>query len=140
MSAPEAVHEGGCLCGAVRYRAEGVPSSVTHCHCTLCRRASGAPLVTWATFAAARFRFTGGSPAPYDSSRRAVRHLCPRCGTQLTFQRHDLPHEVDVTVASMDDPARLAPRDHVFVATRLPWLHVDDRLPRFEGERPGADG
>ena len=42
--------EGGCLCGAVRYRAFWPAYGITHCHCQTCRRASGAPFVTWAGF------------------------------------------------------------------------------------------
>ena len=44
----ETIHEGGCLCGAVRYREAAAPGAVGHCHCTMRRKASGAPVVTWA--------------------------------------------------------------------------------------------
>ena len=53
---------GGCLCGAVRYEATGRPYNVSHCHCIDCRRASGAPFVTWASFRRSEFRFTKGQP------------------------------------------------------------------------------
>jgi hypothetical protein len=64
--------EGGCLCGAVRYRAWGNAYGITHCHCQTCRRASGAPFVTWAGFDADKFTFT-----------RANQHLMRRPATSV---------------------------------------------------------
>ena len=89
--------EGGCLCGAVRYQVSGRPYHLTHCHCTLCRRASGAPFVTWFSVASAGFLVTRGEPIRYRSSPVAVRGFCGRCGAQLIFQRDDTPGEVDIT-------------------------------------------
>ena len=125
---------GGCLCGAVRYRAEGPVLYATHCHCTLCRRASGAPLVSWATFPADGFHIVRGEPTCYASSPVAQRRFCPTCGTQITFQRRDRPWEIDLTIASLDQPERVVPTNHTWVRSRLPWLHVDGHLPCFEGD------
>ena len=57
----EAVHEGGCLCGAIRYRLRGPVSWVGHCHCIQCRRAAGSPAVTWLTLPKAHFEVTKGA-------------------------------------------------------------------------------
>ena len=62
--------EGGCLCGAVRYRVSGSPYHQTHCHCTLCRRASGAPFVTWFSVAREGFLVTQGKPCTTARHRR----------------------------------------------------------------------
>lgn len=130
------VYEGGCFCGAVRYRATGTPSNVTHCHCTICRRLSAAPFVTWATFRSADFVLIGGPPAHIASSDRAERTFCARCGTPLTFQLHASPDELDVTVCSLDDPEALTPEDHTQTATALSWIKLADGLPRHDHERP----
>ena len=58
---------GGCFCGQLRYRVEGPIDSVTHCHCAMCRRASGGTLMTWLTVPRARFAFTQGTPATFNS-------------------------------------------------------------------------
>lgn len=127
--------DGGCLCGAVRYRAEGPPLRAVHCHCSLCRRASGAAFVTWVAFRFEAFAFTKGSPAIYKATDKAERTLCARCGTQLTFRHVESSHMVDVTVGSLDDPSAVRPDDHIWESSRLPWLHIDDGLPRWPGER-----
>ncbi len=126
--------EGGCLCGAVRYRADGVPLSVTSCHCTLCRRASGAPLVVWATYRTADFRFTRAEPARYASSKRGERTFCAHCGSPLTFQFLATPGEIDVNVCTMDEPERFPPQRHIWMRRRLPWVKLSDGLPQHSEE------
>lgn len=135
----EKPYDGGCLCGAVRYRATEAPIGVALCHCSMCRRASGAPAVAWATFRPAAFAFTQGTPVGYASSPLAGRTFCGRCGSPLTFQfnnRTGPDGEIDVTVGTLDAPERLAPTRHVFVADQLAWLRLDDDLPRHAGFTP----
>jgi hypothetical protein len=130
------VLEGGCFCGAVRYRASGTPYNLTHCHCTICRRLSAAAFVTWASFRRRDFAFVAGEPARIASSERATRTFCRDCGTPLTFQLHVTPDELDVTVCSLDRPEAIVPEDHTHTATALPWVKLADGLPRHEAERP----
>lgn len=129
---------GGCLCGAVRYEADGPVRDETVCHCSLCRRASGAPFVAWATFESARLRVTQGRPAERRSSPRAVRSFCAACGTPLFFRSDAAPDSVDVTIASLDEPESVRPRDHIWTRSRLSWVRVADGLPEHPERRPGA--
>lgn len=73
---------GSCLCGAVRFTAALPVKWVAHCHCTYCRRAHGAPFVTWAGFPTGQFSLdlTSTQPTWYESSPGAKRGFCPRCG------------------------------------------------------------
>jgi hypothetical protein len=128
-------HDGGCFCGEIRYRAEGAPLRVMHCHCTICRRVSGAPVVTWITFAVDRFRWTKGSPARLKSTPPASRWFCPACGTHMAFEI-DGAKELDITVGSLDRPAEVEPGYHIFADTRLPWLRLEDRLPAYDDWGP----
>jgi len=121
--------KGGCACGRVRYEADGTPYNATICHCTDCRRSSGAPLVAWFSVPTAALRFTAGAPRRFASSAVAERGFCPDCGTSLTYQRHDLPEEIDITTASLDDPAQVPPQDHTWARSRLAWVHIADGLP-----------
>ena len=126
---------GHCFCGFVRYQAGGAPFHETNCHCSICRRTSGAPFVAWFTVRQADFTFLAGEPATFRSSDHGTRTFCPRCGTPVTFQSTHSPDEIDVTICSLDEPERVPPRDHTQVATRLPWVELGD-LPAFPGERP----
>jgi len=129
--------EGGCLCGAVRYRASGAESNPTLCHCGSCRRAAGAPVVAWVTFPPAAFAFIRGEPTRFRSSPPVERTFCPRCGTSLTYQHTDFPNEMDVTIASLDDPAAFPPADHTWTSERVAWLELGDRLPQLARSRSG---
>jgi hypothetical protein len=127
--------EGGCFCGSVRYRVSGAPAHETFCHCTICRRASGAPCVAWFTVPAGAFAVVAGAPASFASSEHATRTFCPRCGTPLTFRSSRSPDEIDVTIGSLDDPERVPPRDHTHASSRLSWVRLGDDLPSFSGAR-----
>ena len=119
---------GGCYCGAVRYEATALPFEVTHCHCLDCRRSSGAAMVTWASFARDRFRFSHGRPQEFirDGRRRG---FCARCGTCLTFLLSAEADGIDVTVSSFDRPEAVWPTAHTWVEDRLPWVRLADGLP-----------
>ncbi len=128
--------EGGCLCGAVRYRIAAAPDSVAYCHCRLCQRSSGAPVLAWASVAVAGFAFTAGEPATYRSSEIGLRQFCRLCGTQLLFRHVRSARTVDINVGSLDDPARLVPQYHIWTASRLPWFDTVDALPRYPDAGP----
>ena len=88
---------GGCLCGAVRYAARGEPVDTGYCHCRICQRSSGAPVLAWATFSNDAFAYTSGSPTTYRSSPKAGREFCAACGTQIAF-REDGAARVDLNI------------------------------------------
>jgi hypothetical protein len=77
--------EGGCHCGAVRYRIEGEPMTHALCHCTDCRRHAGAPMVSWAMFPENAVRTIKGALKVYASSEHGRRHFCANCGTSLFY-------------------------------------------------------
>jgi len=130
---------GGCLCGGVRYEAIGQPYDVTHCHCADCRRSTGAPFVTWASFRRKDFRFTQGQPREVAWAGR-TRAFCPTCGTALLFLSAKDSEEVDVTVCTFDQPEQVSPADHIWVEDRLPWIHLADGLPSYPRKRGSQPG
>ncbi len=134
----ERVYIGGCLCGAVRYEIDGPVSNPCFCHCASCRRAAGAPTVPWGTFARDALRVTRGRLSEYGSSPQVWRGFCPRRGTSLTYRHEARAAEIDVALATLDDPTRIAPLMHVWVKDRLPWVSIGDSLPRYE--EGGATG
>ncbi len=128
---------GGCLCGSLRYSARGEPVDVGYCHCRVCQRSSGAPVLAWASFPAEAFAYTTGSPASYRSSPGAVREFCLKCGTQIAF-REDGARTVDFNVASLDEPTALSPQYHIWTESRIPWFETADALPRYPDAGPDA--
>lgn len=127
--------KGGCYCGAVRYEAAGKPFNETSCHCSICRRTSGAPFVAWFSVRRADFRLVAGTPVGFDSTPKARRTFCGRCGTPLTFQGTETPGEIDITTASLDDPNAVPPKDHTRTSSRLSWVRLADGLPEHREAR-----
>lgn len=126
-------HQGGCHCGAVRYEVSGEPQHVALCHCSDCRKSSGAPMVAWAAFAEDQFKLLGSAPVTFNSSGSAMRSFCPKCGTGLYYRNAEfLPGIVDIQSATLDDPDALPPCAHIQTAERLGWMASAHGLPAFE--------
>ena len=127
---------GGCLCGALRYGARVAPLDVGYCHCRLCQRSTGAPVLVWATFPVEGFDYLKGKPAIYRSSQHGQREFCASCGTQIAYRETVAPRSVDVNAATLDEPGRVEPRCHVWWDSRIPWFDTRDDLPRHRGDGP----
>lgn len=128
------IFEGGCLCGAIRYRATATPYHIAHCHCPSCRKASGSAFISWLSFPKAEFTFTSGKPTYFASSEKVERGFCNQCGTALTYQMPDT-EEIDVTICSLDNPESVTPEYHIWVQYQLSWLKLADNLPCYEQHR-----
>jgi len=127
MSDP--VHEGGCLCGQVRWRASGPPANVRVCHCRLCQRATGGPFFARAIFLESVFEWSGGVTR-WATSPRVERLSCARCGTPMFAEPKDAPARVGVALATFDDRDAVRPDTHIWVSEKLAWLALDDGLPQ----------
>jgi hypothetical protein len=132
--------DGGCLCGAVRYRIAAAPRDAGYCHCRMCQRAAGAPVVPWLTVSSDDFGWIKGEPARYRSSPKAERLFCPSCGTQMVFREPAAPQYLDVTLASLDDPAAVPPDHHGWTSSRIAWFDTKDDLPRYPEGDPDPGG
>ena len=102
---------GGCFCGQLRYEIRGTPFNCTICHCVDCRRVAGSPAVAWFSVRPADIAFLSGAPHRFASSKGVTRGFCRQCGTPLTYQRDDLPDELDITTATLDQPEQVPPLD-----------------------------
>ena len=126
-------HEGGCLCGGVRWKAQGDPVNVRCCHCRLCQKATGAPFWARALYAQDAVAIEGHIEQ-FPSSDHVWRVFCRDCGSRLFSRRSD-GSLIGVALASFDDPNAYGPTEHIFVASRVDWLKLDDGLPQH-AERP----
>jgi hypothetical protein len=131
-------YSGGCLCGAVRYTVQGPVLHLCYCHCNSCRRAAGAPMVAWGTITLGQFRLVHGALTEYRSSAPVERGFCGLCGTGITYRHSERAEDIDVALATLDEPQRLAAEAHVWVADKLPWMQISDGLPQHAGGMPPA--
>lgn len=129
---------GKCHCGAISYSADGEPAHHALCHCTDCRRWSGAPMVGWIAFKAEEVAVTG-EPAIYQSSEHGQREFCGKCGTGLFYRNAQfLPGIVDIHSGTLDDLEGNPPGAQIMVKERLGWLDRVEDLPKFQ-TYPGMD-
>ncbi len=130
--------QGGCFCGRTRYEVTGAPFHQTNCHCSICRRTTGAPFVAWFSVRPSEFRWLSGDPSHFRSSPKGTRSFCTHCGTQLTFQGDDYPDEIDITTCSLDHPQTVPPRDHTHASNKLQWIELCDGLAQYPQGRSDA--
>lgn len=127
------IHEGGCLCGALRFRAEGAPLRVGVCHCTMCRRNTGSAFYANAVFPRDNVTITGESRC-YQSSPHSQRCFCPNCGSPV-YSTWGRSNEIDLALGTFDDPAPLAPSYELWTSERLHWVSALPGRSQFEGDR-----
>ncbi|RZK03236.1 MAG: GFA family protein [Novosphingobium sp.] len=132
--------KGRCHCGAISYAVGGEPVYHALCHCSDCRRATGAPGVSWALFAREAVTIAG-EPKAYASSEQARRHFCGDCGTSLFYTNESVfPGQIDVQSATLDDPGVLPLQCHIQTAERIVWMEHPQDLPQFERYPAGPEG
>ena len=122
---------GGCFCGAVRYRVEGEPIDAGYCHCRMCQRTTGAPVVAWGSWDAAGFGWLTAEPMILPSSAQGQRRFCGACGTHILFWTAAEPEIVDINLVTLDHPGQVAPQYHIWTDSRIPWFDTADQLPRY---------
>ena len=119
--------EGGCLCGNIRFRAEGVPGFPHTCSCRMCQRHTGALTAAWVEYPREAVTWTGpgGAPATWRSSERSSRAFCPVCGSSLGAI-DDAP-VVALLTGAFDKPhlLPLKPHSHSYKASRPKWWHPE---------------
>jgi hypothetical protein len=126
---------GGCLCGAVRYEAQGKPLFAVHCHCRDCQRASGTGHVPVMGMAKSSFKVTGKTKSytlKGTSGLKTIRHFCPTCGSLLFGTPEVSPDAVTIYVGTLDDPSVFRPEAILFRRSRLSWDETAGNLPEFD--------
>lgn len=126
---PPAPITGGCLCGAVRFAAQGNPR-VHYCHCDMCRRATGSAFAVLAWLPSMDIEWNG-APARRRSSPIAVREFCATFGTPLTLVYDDKPSETALHLGVFDNPEQYEPRYNYGVDQRLGWICTGVDLPGY---------
>jgi hypothetical protein len=130
-----ATREGGCSCGAVRYRLSAEPLFVNCCHCLNCQRQTGSAFVINALIESDRVEVTAGEPVAVDvprddgSTQRVYR--CLDCQIAV-FSEYTRPEIWFVRAGTLDEPASVTPDAHIFTRSKLPWVTLPESAPTFE--------
>ena len=128
--------EGGCSCGAVRYRLKTAPMFVHCCHCRDCQRQTGSAFVINALIETDRIEQLSGSleqvAMPTDSGRPHIVYRCPVCRIAVWSDYGGRPGLRFVRVGTLDDAAALPPDVHIFTRSKLPWVGLPKEVPAFE--------
>jgi hypothetical protein len=124
---------GSCLCGGVKYEAEGPLVGMARCHCVQCRKASGAEFATNGSVAKEHFRILAGEEllARWESSKGQFRVFCGRCGSPLFKEDANRPYQVRLRLGCLDSEAEQTPLFHVFVSEKPSWSEISDGLPQY---------
>lgn len=128
--------EGGCACGAVRYRLKTEPMFVNCCHCRDCQRETGSAFAVNATIETDRIEILSGEleafPLPTASGRPHDVYRCSKCRTALWSDYGRRAGLRFVRVCTLDDPSQLQPEAHIFIRSKLPWVRLPEDRPAFE--------
>jgi hypothetical protein len=128
--------EGGCSCGAVRYRLTSRPMFTNCCHCLDCQKQTGGAFAINAMIETARIEIRAGEPAviemPSPSGRGHEIHRCPKCEVALWSNYGRRAWMRFVRVATLDAPHAIKPDAHIFTRSRVPWVTLPEDTPAFE--------
>jgi hypothetical protein len=129
--------EGGCLCGAVRYRVRNAPFRTSVCHCKFCQRRTGSAFGVGVYFKKDDFELLRGELKSYehrsDESGRWLRmEFCPKCGTTVTWTLELFPDGRGVAGGSFDDSSWLEIERQTWTRSRQHWLPLAADIEAFE--------
>lgn len=135
---PDRQLEGGCACGAVRYRLNSAPMFVHCCHCTSCQTETGSAFVINALIESDRVETLDGAPeavmTPSESGRGQQVWRCPECRAALWSNYGGAKDLIRfVRVGTLDAPAALPPDIHIYTRSKLPWVRLPDGALAVEG-------
>lgn len=122
--ADDIIRTGGCLCGALRYRATGEPFKGGLCHCADCRKVTGSAFLAYADWRPEQVAITG-EVSTYDG-----RSFCPQCGSRV-FSRNE--EQVEIYLGTLDQaPNGIVPLTEGWIIRREPWLQPLEGAGQFE--------
>ena len=127
--------DGGCACGAVRYRLTSDPLFVHCCHCLNCQRQTGSAFVVNVLIEADRLELLEGEPQPVAVPRSGGKKQkiwrCTTCQIAV-FSQYTRGQIRFVRAGTLDDPEAVEPDVHIFTRSKLPWVTLPESVPAFE--------
>jgi hypothetical protein len=135
------VREGGCVCGAVRYRVSGEPLTVYVCHCSDCQRHGGSAFAISMVVRKTDLALVRGEPRAYSvrlEGRSRNGRFCGECATRLWGEPERYPQIAVVRPGTLDDTSWLRPVAHIWTRSAQPWVNIADGPYDCEGQPPDS--
>lgn len=129
---------GSCLCGAVKFKVTNLKPHIGHCHCQDCRKFHGAAFSTFIEVSLSDVQWIAGKEflIDYVADNQSTRQFCRNCGSSLTFcAASQLGQSIEIAAACFDEPANIQPDAHIFVASKVPWMTLNDNLAKWQKHR-----
>ena len=129
--------DGGCRCGALRFRVTAPPLLTMACHCTGCQRMTGAPYALSAAIATAGFAIIQGEPVIGGLRAAGGHNFCPHCMSWVFTRPAALDFFVNIRPTMLDDPSDFAPFLETYTSEKLAWVttsapHSFAKFPSME--------
>jgi len=126
---------GQCLCGDVKYSAEGDIMMQGNCHCTDCRQSSGSAFATLVFMKEDEISITGELKTfdhVVDSGNTLTKHFCPKCGSQMFTGNKARANTLGIRAGTLDDDTEVKPQFNVYAGSKMGCTHLDPSIPAFD--------
>lgn len=130
---------GGCLCGAIKFEIRSSLQFARNCHCSMCRKVTGAAFATWAYVEFKNFSWTQGEEqlGRYQSSQEVIRTFCKVCRSTMQYvDNQTFQGAFGIALGTVDGYPDCKPMRHVMVGSKAPWFEITDHLPQSEAAAP----
>ena len=139
------IHEGGCLCGNLRYRIVGAPIRTLVCHCRFCQRMTGSSSYAESLFPVEAVAFSGGQMSQFDHRSQGSEKLvhvqfCPKCGTTVGLAFERWPEFRAISRGTFDDPDWVAIGSHIWTGSAQTGVVLPAHIDCFREARATLDG
>ncbi len=135
---PQPPYQGGCLCGAVRYRLNARPLGLNACHCDDCKKLTGAIHLLMVLAARDAFAQTGGEVERYrkhaDSGREIDIVRCRTCGVRLWHEPLSAPNLIFIAAGTLDDSRWVVPTSHIWIEKAAPHVVMEEDALKVRGQ------
>lgn len=129
------IQQGGCRCGAARYKIDLANATTLNCHCIDCQKHLGSPFSVFTMVPANQFKWLKKPAGLVAFSKLADRIFCNQCGTYLKWEGRDSPGEAEINAMTLDDASAFKVDEEIFVHSRLAWIKPLEGVPQYEKGR-----
>lgn len=135
------MYKGSCLCGSIQFELDGNVTEIIHCHCSLCRKASGSAYATNGFINAQDLKLTDRDSTLtfYESSEGKRKYFCKSCGSPIYSSNAQSPERYRLRLGALDSDISGRPISHNFVTSKANWEDLNAELPHYEKHEPGRN-